>query len=60
MKILIIGGKGTIGKVATQNFKQDKKVIVDGGSNGDVTVDIADSKLLKAMFEKTGKFFLQN
>jgi|GEM_PF-2854173 len=60
MKILIIVGKGTIGKVVTQNFIQDKKVIVDGGSNGDVTVDIADSKLLKAMFEKTGKFFLQN
>jgi len=60
MKILIIVGKGTIGKVVTQNFIQDKKVIVDGGSNGDVTVDIADSKSLKAMFEKTGKFFLQN
>ena len=60
MKILIIDGKGTIGKVVTQNFKQDNEVIVDGRSNGDVTVDIAGSKLLKAMIEKTGKFFLQN
>jgi len=55
MKILIIGGNGTIGKPVTAHFKKDNEVIVAGRNSGDVTVDIADSTSIKSMFEQTGE-----
>ena len=54
MKILIIGGKGTIGNKVTSQFSKNNEVIIAGRNSGDVKVDIADSKSIKAMFEKTG------
>jgi NAD(P)-dependent dehydrogenase (short-subunit alcohol dehydrogenase family) len=55
MKILIIGGNGTIGKRVTNHFSDKNEVIVGGRNNGDVTVDIANSNSIKKMFEQTGK-----
>ncbi len=55
MKILIIGGNGTIGKTVAANFKENNEVVIAGRNSGDVTVDIADSHSIKEMFEKTGK-----
>ena len=55
MRILIIGGKGTIGSVVTSHLKKTDDVLIAGRTSGDVTVDIADSNSIKAMFEKTGK-----
>jgi len=55
MKILIVGGNGTIGKKVSAHFAKNHKVIVAGRSSGDVTVDIADSQSIQAMFEAVGK-----
>ena len=55
MKLLIIGGKGTIGKKVSAHFSKKHEIIIAGRSSGDVTVDIADSKSIKAMFESIGK-----
>ncbi|OVE59921.1 short chain dehydrogenase [Chryseobacterium mucoviscidosis] len=55
MKILIIGGNGTIGKTVAAHFKENNEVVIAGRNSGDVTVDIADSNSIKEMFEKTGK-----
>lgn len=55
MKILVIGGNGTIGKTIVAHFSKDNEVLVAGRSSGDFQVDIADSKSIKALFEKTGK-----
>ncbi|MDN4011920.1 short chain dehydrogenase [Chryseobacterium gambrini] len=55
MKILIIGGNGTIGKTVAAHFKENNEVVIAGRNSGDVTVDIADSDSIKEMFEKTGK-----
>ncbi len=55
MKILIIGGNGTIGKVVTNYFSDKNEVIIGGRTNGNVSVDIADSNSIKKMFEQTGK-----
>ena len=55
MKILIIGGNGTIGKKVSKHFSQKHEVISGGRNSGDVTVDIADSKSIKTMFEAIGK-----
>ena len=57
MKILIIGGNGTIGKTVVAHFKENNQIIIAGRSNSDVNVDIVDSKSIKAMFEQIGKRF---
>jgi NAD(P)-dependent dehydrogenase (short-subunit alcohol dehydrogenase family) len=54
MKILIIGGNGTIGKKVSAHFSRTHEIIIAGRTSGDVTVDIADSKSIKAMFESIG------
>ncbi len=55
MKILIIGGNGTIGKRVSTYFSEKHEVIIGGRTSGDVNVDISDSSSIKAMFKKTGK-----
>ncbi len=56
MKILIIGGNGTIGKRVSTYFSGKHEVIIGGRTAGNVKVDIADSKSIKTMFEKAGRF----
>ena len=55
MKILIIGGNGTIGKTVVSHFTENNEILIAGRTKGDVTVDIADSTSIKSMFEKIGK-----
>lgn len=55
MKILIIGGHGTIGKKVAAHFRPDHEVLIGGRSRGDMTVDIADSSSISQMLEATGK-----
>ena len=55
MKILIIGGTGTIGKKVCAHFSGKHELIIAGRTSGDVTVDIAGSKSIKAMFESVGR-----
>lgn len=47
MKILIIGGNGTIGKPVTAYFKENHKVLVGGRKGGDVIIDISDSNSIE-------------
>ncbi|MGD8343672.1 MAG: short chain dehydrogenase [Desulfobacterales bacterium] len=55
MKLLIIGGNGTIGKKVSTHFSKKHEMIIAGRQSGDVSVDIADSKSIQAMFDTTGK-----
>lgn len=55
MKLLIIGGNGTIGKSVSAHYKGEHEVIIAARTNGDVQVDIANSESIKEMFAKTGK-----
>jgi len=55
MKILVIGGNGTIGKKVSERLSQKHEVLIAGRSSGDVTVDFSDSKSIKLMFESVGK-----
>jgi NAD(P)-dependent dehydrogenase (short-subunit alcohol dehydrogenase family) len=50
MKILIIGGKGTIGQKVSDHFSKKHEIIIGGRNSGDVIVDIADSKSIEKMF----------
>lgn len=54
MKILIVGGNGTIGNKVSAYFAKDHEVLIAGRNSGDVTVDISTSESITAMFEKTG------
>jgi len=55
MKILIVGGNGTIGKKVSAHFLKKHEVIIVGRNSGDVKFDMADSQSVKEMFEKIGK-----
>ena len=55
MKILIIGGEGTIGRRVTAYFKQKNQVIVAGRSSGSRHVAIGSNESLEVLFQKTGK-----
>ena len=54
MKILIIGGNGTIGKKVSTHFSKKHDVIVAGRQSGAVTVDITDSQSIESMFTTVG------
>jgi NAD(P)-dependent dehydrogenase (short-subunit alcohol dehydrogenase family) len=54
MKILIIGGKGTIGKKVSDHLSKKHGVLIAGRSSGDVIVDITSSKSIEEMFESVG------
>jgi len=56
MRILVVGGKGTIGSKVSAHFQSNNEVIIAGRSNGDIRVDISDSSSIKSMFEDAGKF----
>ena len=56
MRILVVGGFGTIGSKVSAHFQSNNEVVIAGRSTGDITVDIADSSSIKSMFEKSGKF----
>jgi len=55
MKILIVGGSGTIGKKVTDYFSKENEVLIAGRNGGDVTVDIADADSIEKMFENVGE-----
>ena len=55
MKILIIGGAGTIGKKVSAHLAKKHQIVIAGRNSGDVSVDIDDSQSIEAMFESIGK-----
>ncbi|MDC8003293.1 short chain dehydrogenase [Aureisphaera galaxeae] len=55
MKILIIGGNGTIGKKVTAYFQQKHNVIIGGRSSGDISIDISDSDSIKKALDQIGE-----
>jgi NAD(P)-dependent dehydrogenase (short-subunit alcohol dehydrogenase family) len=54
MKILIIGGKGTIGKKVSNHLSKKHEILIAGRNSGDVTVDISDSRSIEGMFASIG------
>jgi NAD(P)-dependent dehydrogenase (short-subunit alcohol dehydrogenase family) len=55
MKIIIIGGNGTIGKKVSEHFSKKHDVIVAARKSGEVKVDMSDSQSIEAMFKSVGK-----
>ncbi len=55
MKILVVGGTGTIGRILVTKLKEDHQVIVAGRSSGDVQFNMEDAVSMLAMFNQVGK-----
>ena len=55
MKILVIGGNGTIGKPVSKYFSETDEVIVAGRKSGDIQLDIVNTNSIKKALEQTGK-----
>lgn len=55
MKILIVGGNGTIGKRVAEGLSIKHELITSGRNTGDVKVDISSPASIADMFKKTGK-----
>ncbi|PBI81140.1 short chain dehydrogenase [Rahnella victoriana] len=54
MKILVIGGTGTLGQAVIREFGADHEIITAGKNRGDFQVDITDENSVKTLFRSTG------
>ena len=54
MKILIVGGNGTIGKTITAALEDQHELLVAGRTSGDLQIDISNSESIKSALEKIG------
>ena len=54
MRILVVGGRGTVGRAALAGLKRHE-VVVAGRSGGDLRVDIADEGSIAAMYAALGR-----
>ncbi len=55
MRILIIGGGGTIGKRLAEHFGKNHEVLIAGRNSGDFTVDISQVASIEALFSRAGR-----
>ena len=55
MKILIIGGHGTIGRYLVDYFSDKHEVVTAGRTRGDFIVDMAQSNSIEQLFDQTGQ-----
>jgi len=56
MKIIIIGATGTIGKHVVKALETGNEIIKVGLKSGDHQVDISDTRSIRNLFEKVGRF----
>ena len=51
MKILVVGGNGTIGKKVCEKLSKKHEVIIAGRTGGDIQVDLTDSNSIISMYQ---------
>jgi NAD(P)-dependent dehydrogenase (short-subunit alcohol dehydrogenase family) len=56
MKIIVVGGTGTIGKAVVKELAQRHTVVVAAFKHGDLRVDITDNHSIEQMYQTAGKF----
>ncbi|MDB5989874.1 MAG: dehydrogenase, short-chain alcohol dehydrogenase like protein [Herbaspirillum sp.] len=55
MKVLVIGGSGTIGKAVVKELEERHDVVKVGKHSGDFQVDITDAQSVATLFERVGR-----
>lgn len=56
MKIIVVGGTGTIGKAVVNELKSRHEIIIAAHNHGDVKLDITDSESIENMYKTIGNF----
>jgi NAD(P)-dependent dehydrogenase (short-subunit alcohol dehydrogenase family) len=56
MKIIVVGGTGTIGSAIAKELSPRHSLIIAGHKNGDIKVDITDKKSIEKMYQTVGNF----
>lgn len=56
MRIIVVGGAGTIGKAAVKALSDRHEIVVAGRQSGTVHVDISSSDSVRAMYNNVGRF----
>src|SRR5258708_20406154 len=56
MKIIIVGGAGTIGKKVTTALQNEHEIVRVGAKSGDIQADITSVSSIENVFKKTGPF----
>lgn len=56
MKVIVVGGTGTIGRAVVQNLSPRHDVVVVGHKSGDFQVDITANESIRQLFEQVGPF----
>ena len=56
MKILVVGGTGTIGKAVINELSSRHTIIIAAHTHGDVQVDISDTQSIEKMYQTIGEF----
>lgn len=56
MKIILVGGTGTLGQAIAQELNSDNELIITSRNSGDINVDIEDANSIAALFETVGNF----
>jgi NAD(P)-dependent dehydrogenase (short-subunit alcohol dehydrogenase family) len=56
MKIVVIGGSGTIGRAIVEEMQPRHEIVAAGRSHGDRQVDITDPASVQALFDHIGRF----
>ena len=56
MRVIVVGGMGTIGSAVVKMLLERHEVVVAGRKSGAVTVDLAPPDSIRAMFQTVGKF----
>lgn len=55
MRVIVVGGMGTIGSAVVETLSARHEVIVAGRKSGVVTVDLASPDSIRSMFQSVGK-----
>jgi len=55
MKIIVIGGSGTLGKAVSAELSPRHEIVAVGRNNGDFQANMRDITSLKSCLEKIGK-----
>lgn len=56
MKIIVVGGTGTIGKAVVNELSPRHEIIIATHEKGDIKVDITDAASIEKMYKTIGKF----
>lgn len=56
MKIIVVGGTGTIGQAVVKELSSRHSIITVGHTQGDMQVDITNTNSIEEMYKKIGNF----